>query len=189
MFQHDPNRRARFTRTADILARSGLLDITMRTAELIRKNQHLNTQLIQLRKDADDFVRSVLSNPENKHFAEMHLKRPSTVPSPSLMVSPNLDFSVVDPSGRVTPVATQVLTVESTRKRKKVEVVAEPMAFEDAADMTSLHPKRARIGSGGGGEITLNQIYSSCQIYVCLAAVFFCPIPYLYHYKLFPLSK
>ncbi len=66
--QQDPERRARFSRTADILARSGLLDVTMRTAELMRRNEQLARDLAQLRRDADAFVRDVLSNPENAHL-------------------------------------------------------------------------------------------------------------------------
>ena len=40
-----PEKRAKFERTADMLAKSGLLDITMKTAELLRSNQQV-TQLL-----------------------------------------------------------------------------------------------------------------------------------------------
>ena len=36
-----PEKRAKFERTADMLAKSGLLDITMKTAELLRSNQQV----------------------------------------------------------------------------------------------------------------------------------------------------
>ena len=41
----------RFERTADMLAKSGLLDITMKTAELIRSNQQAQQELVQLRAE------------------------------------------------------------------------------------------------------------------------------------------
>jgi len=65
MFQA-PEKRARFERTADMLARSGLLDITMKTAELLRSNQQARQELVQLKQEIDEFTRSVLSNPENQ---------------------------------------------------------------------------------------------------------------------------
>ena len=40
-----PEKRAKFERTADMLAKSGLLDITMKTAELLRSNQQVTTLL------------------------------------------------------------------------------------------------------------------------------------------------
>lgn len=65
MFQA-PEKRARFERTADMLARSGLLDITMKTAELLRSNQQARQELVQLKQEIDEFTRSVLANPENQ---------------------------------------------------------------------------------------------------------------------------
>ena len=39
----------RFERTADMLAKSGLLEITMKTADLIRSNQQAQRELEQLK--------------------------------------------------------------------------------------------------------------------------------------------
>jgi len=61
-----PEKRARFERTADMLAKSGLLDITMKTADLIRSNQQAQNELIQLKTEIEQFTKSVLSNPENQ---------------------------------------------------------------------------------------------------------------------------
>ena len=61
-----PEKRARFERTADILAKSGLLDITMKTADLIRKNQQAQSELVQLKAEIEQFTKSVLANPENQ---------------------------------------------------------------------------------------------------------------------------
>ena len=49
-----------------MLAKSGLLDITMKTAELIRSNQQAKNELMQLKVEIDQFVQGVLSNPENQ---------------------------------------------------------------------------------------------------------------------------
>ena len=49
-----------------MLAKSGLLDITMKTAELIRSNQQAKNELIKLKVEIDEFVQKVLSNPENQ---------------------------------------------------------------------------------------------------------------------------
>ena len=61
-----PEKRARFERTADMLAKSGLLDITMKTAELIRSNQQAKNELMKLKVEIDEFVQKVLANPENQ---------------------------------------------------------------------------------------------------------------------------
>lgn len=61
-------RRRRFMRTAEALRQSGLLDITLKTAELLRKNQALQQEIETLQKETRSFVLSVLSNPENRHI-------------------------------------------------------------------------------------------------------------------------
>merc|ERR550519_2741453 len=65
MFQA-PEKRAKFERTADMLAKSGLLDITVKTADLIRSNQQAQNELVQLKLEIEQFARSVLANPENQ---------------------------------------------------------------------------------------------------------------------------
>ncbi|XP_045611018.1 uncharacterized protein Cipc isoform X2 [Procambarus clarkii] len=64
------SRRRRFMRTAEALRQSGLLDITMKTAELLRKNQKLQREIENLQKETRSFVLSVLSNPENRHILD-----------------------------------------------------------------------------------------------------------------------
>ena len=49
-----------------MLAKSGLLDITMKTAELIRSNQQAKNELMKLKVEIDEFAQKVLSNPENQ---------------------------------------------------------------------------------------------------------------------------
>ena len=56
----------RFERTADMLAKSGLLDITMKTAELLRSNQQARQDLVSLKQEIDQFMELVLANPENQ---------------------------------------------------------------------------------------------------------------------------
>ncbi|XP_063225588.1 uncharacterized protein LOC134532727 [Bacillus rossius redtenbacheri] len=46
--------------------REGLLDITMRTVALMRRNERLQLQLSALQEETRAFVRSVLDNPENR---------------------------------------------------------------------------------------------------------------------------
>ena len=41
------------------MARSGLLDITMKTAELLRSNTQARQELVQLKLEIDEFTRSV----------------------------------------------------------------------------------------------------------------------------------
>ena len=56
-----------------MLAKSGLLDITMKTAELIRSNQQAKNELMKLKVEIDEFVQKVLANPENQVYArEIH---------------------------------------------------------------------------------------------------------------------
>lgn len=52
------------------LRQSGLLDITMKTADLLRKNQELQREIEDLQRQTKKFVLSVLSNPENGHILE-----------------------------------------------------------------------------------------------------------------------
>lgn len=64
------SRRKRFLRTAEVLRQTGLLDITMKTAELLRKNQELQQEIENLQRKTRSFVLSVLSNPENRHILD-----------------------------------------------------------------------------------------------------------------------
>ncbi|KAJ9577142.1 hypothetical protein L9F63_027892 [Diploptera punctata] len=54
--------------------REGLLDITMRTVNLMRRNQQLQHRLAALQAETRAFVRSVLSNPENQAIRELTLR-------------------------------------------------------------------------------------------------------------------
>lgn len=44
--------------------------MTIKTAELIRKNQKLQKDIENLQKETNKFVASVLSNPENRQILE-----------------------------------------------------------------------------------------------------------------------
>ncbi|XP_042855256.1 uncharacterized protein LOC122242106 [Penaeus japonicus] len=55
-------------KTAEALKQWGLLDITLRTARLLRCNQHLQHEILSLQEETKVFVDSVLKNPENKNI-------------------------------------------------------------------------------------------------------------------------
>ena len=59
-------RRQRLAKTANLLNKSGLLGITLRTAELLRKNKQLEKDLAQFRREAEAFAQDVMSNHENR---------------------------------------------------------------------------------------------------------------------------
>lgn len=87
-----------------ILSKSGLLEITMKTAELMRQNQQLNKELKQLKKETQDFVQSVLSNPENAKLKELS-KSPSN-DATMIFVSSSLDFQLVNEVGQLKHIPT-----------------------------------------------------------------------------------
>lgn len=64
------NRRRRFMRTAEALRQWGLLDITLRTARLLRCNSHLQHEILSLQQETRIFVASVLQNPENRDILQ-----------------------------------------------------------------------------------------------------------------------
>jgi hypothetical protein len=51
--------------------REGLLDITVRTVNLVRRNQQLQNRLAALQAETRAFIRSVLDNPENQEIREL----------------------------------------------------------------------------------------------------------------------
>ncbi|XP_077366801.1 CLOCK-interacting pacemaker isoform X2 [Festucalex cinctus] len=57
----DDTRRKRFCNTYNILSKSGLLDITLRTKELLRQNRRTQTDLDRLKEDTDLFLRALRS--------------------------------------------------------------------------------------------------------------------------------
>ena len=59
-------RRKRFLRTKEVLAKSGLLDVTMKTASLLGENKMLQTEIEQLKQQVSELLKSVSHNPENK---------------------------------------------------------------------------------------------------------------------------
>jgi len=88
-----PEKRARFERTQYILAKSGLLEITKKTALLIKANQDAQEELIELRREVGEFVRSVLNNPDNqnrtKQATNAFLMNPLDSKPPISMQQPN----------------------------------------------------------------------------------------------------
>ena len=107
LFQSDPERRARYARTAEILSKSGLLDITMKTAELMKKNKQLNKELMTLKAETAAFVKDVLANPENQRLVDLSTKT-SASPAPQVYVSSNLDFHVLNANGELAKLPTAV---------------------------------------------------------------------------------
>merc|ERR1712020_419417 len=65
----------RLTRTAQVLSESGLLDVTLQTADLLRKNQELQKDIDKLKEETQAFVESVLRNPENRWLRDIYEKR------------------------------------------------------------------------------------------------------------------
>ncbi|OWF53388.1 uncharacterized protein LOC110446453 isoform X2 [Mizuhopecten yessoensis] len=63
-------KRKRYKKTADALQGSGLMDITVKTAELIQRNRKLQKDIEQLKSQAAQFYQSVLQNPENREIGE-----------------------------------------------------------------------------------------------------------------------
>ncbi|XP_077409066.1 CLOCK-interacting pacemaker-like isoform X2 [Vanacampus margaritifer] len=57
----DDTRRKRFCNTYNILSKSGLLDITLRTKELLRQNRRTQTDVDRLKEDTDLFLRALRS--------------------------------------------------------------------------------------------------------------------------------
>ena len=49
-----------------ILSKSGLLSITNGTADLLKQNKQIQTEIDLLKQQTDDFVKSVLKNPANQ---------------------------------------------------------------------------------------------------------------------------
>ncbi|KAK3092728.1 hypothetical protein FSP39_006626 [Pinctada imbricata] len=63
-------KKKRYNKTHDALQGSGLLGITMKTADLIKQNRKLQHQLDELKKQAALLLEDVLRNPENKQYKE-----------------------------------------------------------------------------------------------------------------------
>lgn len=56
----------RFIKTADALQKSGLMDVTMKTAELLKRNNELKKEIANLHEETVAFIVDVLNNPENR---------------------------------------------------------------------------------------------------------------------------
>lgn len=68
----------RYNKTAEALKMSGLMDITMKTADLLKKNKQLQTEMDNLKKDSSSFLQSVLENPENHHIRDTFFQHLTT---------------------------------------------------------------------------------------------------------------
>ena len=64
-------RHQRFQKTAALLKNSGLFEVTVRTARLLRANQLLQKELEQLKTETSAFLQDVLNNPENAKIVQM----------------------------------------------------------------------------------------------------------------------
>ncbi len=61
----------RLLRTTEILKESGLYDVAVRTAALIRQNQQSRKELEELKEETKLFLRDVLNNPENRQISHI----------------------------------------------------------------------------------------------------------------------
>ncbi|XP_066537247.1 CLOCK-interacting pacemaker a [Hoplias malabaricus] len=76
---HSPSKRKRFCNTYNILNRSGLLGITMRTKELIRQNKRSQAQLQKLQAHTDLFLEAMSSrDPHIWAKLQLTLKSPGS---------------------------------------------------------------------------------------------------------------
>ena len=64
------DKKMRFLRTASALQRSGLMEITIKTADILKQNRVVNKEIERLHQDTLKFLQSVIKNPENKTFQE-----------------------------------------------------------------------------------------------------------------------
>lgn len=67
------DRKRRFNRTRDALERSGLMGITMKTADLLKSNETLERDIEKLKRETEQLLQAVLKNPGNEHFKERFL--------------------------------------------------------------------------------------------------------------------
>ncbi len=61
----------RLLRTTEMLKESGLYDVAVRTAALIRQNQQSRKELEELREETKRFLKDVLNNPENNKINQI----------------------------------------------------------------------------------------------------------------------
>ncbi len=64
------DRKRRFNRTRDALERSGLMGITMKTADLLKSNETLERDIDKLKRETEQLLQAVLKNPGNEHLKE-----------------------------------------------------------------------------------------------------------------------
>ena len=73
----DHTKSERYFRTKYFLSKSGLLGITNKTAELLKKNKELQEELDIFKQQTNAFVQSVSSNPENQALMRQQQQQPS----------------------------------------------------------------------------------------------------------------
>ena len=61
----------RLLRTTEMLKESGVYDVAVQTAALIRQNQQSRKELEELREETKIFLKDVLNNPENKKICQI----------------------------------------------------------------------------------------------------------------------
>ncbi|XP_057367895.1 uncharacterized protein LOC130688896 [Daphnia carinata] len=61
----------RLSRTTEMLKESGLYDVAVRTAALIRENQQSHRDLENLKEETKLFLKDLLNNPENKKISHI----------------------------------------------------------------------------------------------------------------------
>ena len=69
----DNDRKKRFNRTRDALESSGLMGITMKTADLLKKNESLEKEILKLKRETESLLQAILLNPGNEHLKKHKL--------------------------------------------------------------------------------------------------------------------
>ncbi len=65
-------RKKRFNRTRDALEKSGLMGITLKTADLLKSNQSLEREIMDLKKETEKLLQAILRNPGNERLREKY---------------------------------------------------------------------------------------------------------------------
>ena len=90
MLSQEQRRSERYARTKYFLSKSGLLSITNKTAELLKKNKQLQEELDTLKVQTESLVREVMANPSNSQLRQSGAPAPGRGPAsadPSAVVS------------------------------------------------------------------------------------------------------
>ncbi len=63
---NNKERKYRFLKTREALENSGLMGVTIKTANLVKNNEILEKKLAELKRDTQKLLKAIQQNPENK---------------------------------------------------------------------------------------------------------------------------